>query len=50
VRTFNTVEDLRRELLEFRESYNVNWLSERHGFRPLAAVPAAQLLPAALVA
>ena len=32
VRTFDAVEDLRRALLEFRETYNNSWLIERHGY------------------
>src|SRR5215210_2118187 len=48
--TFDTVEDLRRALLEFRETYNATWLIERHGFRPPNAVRKAQLQPAALAA
>jgi putative transposase len=32
VRTFDAVEDLRRALLEFRETYNNTWLIERHGY------------------
>src|SRR4051794_1330174 len=35
--TFNTIEDLRRALLEFRQTYNTTWLIERHGFRPPTA-------------
>ena len=50
VRTFNTVEELRRALLEFRETYNTTWLIERHGFRPPDAVRKEQLQPAALAA
>ena len=50
VRTFDTVEELRLALLEFRETYNATWLIERHGFRPHAAIRAEQLHPAALVA
>jgi putative transposase len=50
VRTFDTVEELRRALLEFRETYNATWLIERHGFRPPAAIRAEQLQPAALAA
>ena len=34
----------------FRDVYNATWLIERHGFRPPAAVRAAQLPPAALAA
>jgi transposase InsO family protein len=50
LRTFDTVEDLRRALLEFRETYNAIWLIERHGFRPPSAVRRHQLSTAALAA
>jgi len=50
VRTFDTVEDLRRALIEFRETYNSTWLIERHGFRPPSAVRQDQLSTAALAA
>lgn len=50
VERFETVEDLRRALLAFREIYNTTWLIERHGFQPPAAIRAAQLPPAALAA
>ena len=50
VRTFNTVEELRQALLGFRETYNANWLVERHGFRPPSAIRQDQLSPAALAA
>jgi transposase InsO family protein len=50
VRTFDTVEQLRHALIEFREVYNTTWLIERHGFRPPAAVRAEQLSPAAKAA
>jgi putative transposase len=50
VRSFATVEELRRALLAFREVYNATWLIERHGFRPPAAIRAEQLQPAALAA
>jgi putative transposase len=50
VQTFNTIEDLRRALLNFRETYNATWLIERHGFRPPSDVRAEQLSPAALAA
>ena len=33
VRTFDAVEDVRRALLEFRETHNANWPVERHGVR-----------------
>ena len=38
VRTFDTVEQLRQALLEFRRTYNSTWLIERHGFRTPDAV------------
>ena len=50
VRTFDTVEELRLALLEFRETYNTTWLVERHGFITLQAVRQSQLQPAALAA
>jgi putative transposase len=50
VRSFDTVEELRQALLEFRETYNATWLIERHGFRPPDAVRKEQLQPAALAA
>jgi putative transposase len=50
VEHFDTAEDLRRALLAFREVYNETWLIERHGFRPPAAIRAAQLPPAVLAA
>jgi transposase InsO family protein len=50
VRTFDTVEELRVALLEFRETYNATWLIERHGFRPPSAIRQDQLSTAALAA
>ena len=50
LRAFDTVEELRRALLEFRETYNATWLIERHGFRPPGAVRRDQLSAAALAA
>src|SRR4051812_32746319 len=47
VRTFDTVEDLRQALLDFREIYNTSWLIERHGFQTPAAMRQNQLSPAA---
>jgi transposase InsO family protein len=32
VRHFETIEELRQALLEFRETYNTTWLIERHGY------------------
>ena len=50
VRTFDTVEELRQALLDFREIYNTSWLIERHGFQTPAAVRQNQLPRAALAA
>jgi putative transposase len=50
VRTFDTVEQLRHALIEFRDVYNSTWLIERHGFRSPAALRAEQLPPAAKAA
>src|SRR6201989_3651957 len=50
VHTFNTIEELRRALLEFRQTYNTTWLIERHGFKPPSDIRAEQLSPAALAA
>ena len=40
VRTFDTVEELRLALLEFKDRYNREWLCERHGHKTPAAVRA----------
>ena len=32
-RTARTVEDLRSALIDFKQTYNENWLIERHGHR-----------------
>jgi putative transposase len=50
VRTFDTVEELRQALLDFRKTYNATWLIERHGLRPPDAVRQDQLSTAALAA
>ena len=50
VRTFDTVEQLRHALIEFRQTYNTTWLIERHGFRPPRAIRTEQLPPAAKAA
>jgi putative transposase len=49
-RSFDSVEELRVALLEFRETYNTTWLIERHGFRPPATIRHEQLQPAARAA
>src|SRR5918993_4273829 len=43
VRSFATVEELRRALLAFGEVYDRTWLVERHGFRPPASIRDEQL-------
>ena len=48
--TFQTIEELRLALLEFRETDNAIWLIERHGFITPQAVRQNQLQPAALAA
>jgi putative transposase len=48
VRTFNSVEELRKALLGFRETYNATWLIERHSFRLPDAVRQDQLSTVAL--
>lgn len=50
VRTFETIEDLRLALLEFRETYNTTWLIERHGFISPAALRQNRIPPAAIAA
>jgi putative transposase len=45
VRTFETIEELRQALLTFRETYNTNWLIERHGFLTPTAFRQKQLQP-----
>ncbi len=40
VRSFETVEELRVALLEFKDRYNREWLCERHGHQTPAAVRA----------
>ena len=47
VRTFDTVEELRLALLEFKERYNRAWLCERHGHQTPAQVRARRLERAA---
>jgi transposase InsO family protein len=50
VRTFETVEELRLALLEFKERYNRAWLCERHGHQTPAAVRAKFIAPAEIAA
>jgi transposase InsO family protein len=50
LRRFETVEELRRALLAFKERYNQTWIIERHQYRTPAQVRHDQLHPAALAA
>ena len=50
MQTFDTVEDLRRALLAFKETYNTTWLIGRLGHRTPAAVRNDLLSPAAIAA
>jgi transposase InsO family protein len=50
VKTFDSIEELRQALLDFKRRYNEQWLIERHGFRSPAQVRAAQLGPIAMAA
>ncbi len=43
VRRFETIEDLRHALHEFKDTYNRTWIVERHGYRTPAQVRADQL-------
>ena len=43
MRTFETAEELRLALLEFKRRYNGEWLIERHGYRTPAQVRAEKL-------
>ena len=50
LRRFDTVAELRRALLEFKQRYNQTWIVERHGDRTPAQVRHELLHPAALAA
>lgn len=43
VRNFGTVEELRQVLLEFKRTYNENWIIQRHGYKTPAQVRREQL-------
>jgi len=43
VRTFDTVEELRQALLDFKRTYNQNWIIQRHGYKTPAQVRREQL-------
>jgi transposase InsO family protein len=50
VRTFETIEDLRQALLDFKENYNTTWLIERHGFITPSEFRQRHLQPVAVAA
>ena len=50
VRTFETIEELRQALLEFRQTYTTIWLIERHGFLTPAQFRQMQLQTAVIAA
>jgi transposase InsO family protein len=50
VRSFETIEELRQALLDFRQTYNTTWLIERHGFLTPAQFRQKQLQTAAIAA
>lgn len=43
VKNFATVEDLRQTLLDFKRTYNENWIIQRHGYQTPAQVRRGQL-------
>ena len=43
VRRFDTIEELRLALHQFKDIYNRTWIVERHGYRTPAQVRADQL-------
>jgi hypothetical protein len=38
VRSFDTIEELRQALIEFKERFHKHWLLQRHGYTPPAQV------------
>jgi len=46
VRHFDTVEELRKALLEFKETYNRQWIVGRHGYKTPSQVREEQTAPA----
>src|SRR5436305_1336130 len=48
--SFDTIEELRQALLEFRQTYNATWLIARHGFLTPAQFRQKQLQTAAIAA
>jgi transposase InsO family protein len=50
VRTFDTIEDLRQALFDFKRRYNEEWIIQRHGYKTPGQVRANQIDPPALAA
>jgi transposase InsO family protein len=50
LRRFETIEELRLALIDFKDRYNRTWIIERHDYRTPAQVRQDQLHPAALAA
>jgi hypothetical protein len=50
IRRFDTVEELRLALLEFKDTYNREWIIGRHGYKTPAAVRAIQKEAASVAA
>jgi transposase InsO family protein len=50
IRRFETIEELRRALLAFRETYNTTWLIKRHGYLTPGQFRQIQLQPLAAAA
>ncbi|WP_028588283.1 integrase core domain-containing protein, partial [Desulfocurvus vexinensis] len=50
VRHFDTVEELRLALLEFKETYNREWIVGRHGYKTPAQVRKEQTAPVSIAA
>jgi putative transposase len=50
VRRFDTLEELRQALLAFKQTYNLSWIIERHGYKTPAQVRADQIGPFARAA
>lgn len=49
VRTFNTIEELRAELIAFARRYNETWLVARHGYKTPSRVREEQTVPQLLI-
>jgi len=50
IRRFDTVEELRLALLEFKGTYNREWIVGRHGYKTPSAVRAIQKEAASVAA